>query len=298
MRRPLLCLILAAVLPTASAAAAARPVIGLSDQTPVAFSSPLFAPLHMRTARYVAPWNVALGGDSTKFDAWLAAARGAAVRPLVSFEHAATDQCPDSPCTLPTDAQYAAAFAAFRAKYPSITLISPWNEANHKTQPTYRDPLQAAAYYRVAKRLCKGCTIVAADVLDEPNMVRWLTRFKTLASTARLYGLHNYADTNRFRTTGISRMLKTVPGLIWLTETGAIVRFTTSKGAVALAPSEPRAAKSMRYLFDKLIPSSSRIRRVYIYNWGSDPTNRFDAGLLGPDGLPRTTYEIVKQHAG
>ena len=295
----LLCLAAAAPAAAASKAPAVKPIVGLSDQTPTAFSSPLFAPLKMRTARYVAPWDVATGGDPAgKFDAWLAAARAAGVTPLVSFEHSVGDLCPAAPCTLPTDAQYAAAFAAFRAKYPDITTISPWNEANHKTQPTYRDPLQAAEYYRIVKRLCVGCTIVAADVLDEPNLVKWLTRFKTLASSARIWGLHNYGDTNRFRTSGTATMLKTVKGDVWFTETGAIVSFVTAKGVVSLPRSESRAARSMRYLFDKLIPSSPRIKRVYIYNWGSDPNNRFDSGLIGPDGLPRKTYAIVKQHTG
>jgi len=291
----LLALALLAALAVASPAAA-KPVVGLSDQTPTPFTSPLFAPLGMTTARYIAPWNVALGGDSTKFDAWLAAARGAHVTPLVGFEHATGDLCPDQPCTLPSDAQYEAAFAAFRARYPDITTISPWNEANHKTQPTYKDPLQAASYYDIVKRLCVGCKIVAADVLDEPNMVRWLTRFKEGEPHARLWGLHNYGDTNRFRTTGTSRMLATVPGTIWLTETGAIVSFTTSKGVHALPASESRAARSMRYLFTKLVPSSRRIKRVYIYNWSQDPNNRFDAGLVRADGSTRATYSIVKKY--
>lgn len=294
MRRPLLAIgVFVALLP---ATAGAKPVVGLSDQTPTPFTSPLFAPLGFKTARYVTPWNVALT-DTSKLDAWLAAARGAGVTPLVSFEHALGDQCPDQPCTLPSDGEYAAAIGAFRARYPTITTLSPWNEANHKTQPTYKDPLQAAVYWRIVKRQCKGCTIVAADVLDEGNMRRWLTRFKTLAKSARLWGLHNYGDTNRFKTKGTSTILKTVPGDIWLTETGAIVRFQTSKGVQALPESEARAAKSMRYLFTKLIPSSKRIKRVYLYNWGSDPTNRFDAGLLRPDGSPRATYAIAKKYA-
>lgn len=217
-------------------------------------------------------------------------------RPLVSFEHSRGDVCPELPCTLPSEEAYERAFAAFRARYPQITTISPWNEANHKTQPTYKDPLTAAVYYRIVKRLCRGCRIVAADVLDEGNMVRWLTQFRQLAKSARLWGLHNYKDTNRFRTKGTAAMLKAVPGEIWLTETGAIVRFQTAKGVQALPPSESRAARSMRFLFAKLIPSSPRIKRVYIYNWGSDPLNRFDAGLLRPDGTPRRTYEIVRQN--
>ena len=300
MRRLTAALVLVLALAPASAHAARvkappKPVVGLSDQTPTPFTSPLFAPLRMTVARYVTPWNVALT-DTSRLDGWLAAAGAAGVTPLIAFEHAAGDQCPDRPCTLPSDGEYRTAIAAFRARYPTITTLSPWNEANHKTQPTYRDPLQAAVYYGIVKRLCRGCTIVAADVLDDGNMGRWLTRFKALAGSARLWGLHNYKDTNRFRTTGIRTMLKTVGGDVWLTETGAIVSFTTSKGVRALPASEARAARSMRYLFSKLVPSSRRIKRVYLYNWGSDRANRFDSGLLRPDGSPRTTYEIVRRY--
>jgi len=175
--------------------------------------------------------------------------------------------------------------------------MNPWNEANHKTQPTYHDPLMAAQYYKIMKRLCKGCTVVAADVLDDGNMRWWLTEFRQLAPGARLWGLHNYGDTNRFRTKGAEMMLKTVPGTVWLTETGAIVSFTTAKGVKALPRSEKRAARSMNYLFDTLVPSSKRIKRVYVYNWLSDPKNRWDSGLVRADGTPRKTYDIVKRHA-
>lgn len=306
MRRLLLSLALTTMAACAPAAQAAVPkpapkpvpkvIVGLSDQTPTPFGAPLFSALGMKEARYITPWDAVIKGETEKLDAWLTAARGAGIRqPLISFLHSTGDVCPAQPCYLPTEAEYARAFAAFRARYPELRVISPWNEANHKTQPTYREPLMAAVYWRIVKRLCKGCTIVAADVLDEGNMVRWLKKFRELAKSARLWGLHNYKDTNRFRTVGTKQMLKAVPGDIWMTETGAIVRFTTAKGVVALRESEPRAAKSMRFLFRKLVPSSKRIKRVYIYNWGSDPKNRFDAGLVRPDGSPRATYDIVKR---
>ncbi len=298
MRLPVLLLTtLAAALLPAAASAAAKPPVGISDQNVSTFASPLFAPLGMEHARYVTPYDAALKDDPT-LDAWIAAARAAGVEPLISFEKSHGQMCPDDPCALPRVRRFERAFKAFRAKYPDIRTISPWNEASHKTQPTYGSPKRAAAYYHAVKRNCAGCTIVAADLLDAGNMKSWVTRFARHAPDARLWGLHNYGDANRFRTTGIDQLLGAVKGDVWLTETGSIVAFTTSSGLVSFQKSERRAAKAMRYLFDELVPHSRRIKRVYVYNWLSDPENRWDSGLVRDDGTPRRIYRIVKRYVG
>ena len=272
--------------------------LGLSDQNPETFTDPLFSLLGLHYARLVIPWDAILRSPEP-LDNWIQAARHAGVQPLISFEHSASDQCPGSPCSAPSTPQYTAAFKAFRAKYGFIRDYSPWNEANHKTQPTYRHPEVAAVYYGIVKANCAGCHIVAADVLDEPNMTKWITKFRRAGgANARLWGLHNYRDTNRFRSIGTQTLLKLVKGQVWLTETGGIVRFTTAKGVAALPADEKRAARSMRFLFRLVRDHAKRIKRVYIYNWRSDPTNRFDAGLIGPDGKPRLTYDIVRDAVG
>jgi hypothetical protein len=299
MRSLPLALLLAALalVPAASAAAKAIPV-GLSDQNVSTFTDPLFAPLGMRYARYVTPWDTVTKPQyaTEKLDAWITAAQVAGVQPLISFEHSAGDNCPHSPCKKPTKAEYTAAFRAFRAKYPQINVISPWNEASHVTQPTYKRPDLAAAYYRVVAANCQGCTVVAADVLDTRNMGSWLQAFVKAAPEARLWGLHNYGDTNRFRTSGLDTLLETVKGNVWLTETGSIISFTTSTGKVSFKADQTRAAKAMNYLFGKLVPRSGRIKRIYIYNWLSDPTNRWDSGLVGHDGKKRKVYDIVQRY--
>jgi hypothetical protein len=277
-----------------AAATAATPVpVGISDQNVSTFTAPLFAPLGMKHARYVTPYDAALH-DDPRLDAWLTAAREAGVEPLVSFEKAQGQICPAKPCSLPSVRAYEIAFQAFRAKYPDITTISPWNEVNHVTQPTHGSPRRAAQYYEVVKRNCAGCTIVAADLLDTGNLKSWATTFARYAKDARLWGLHNYGDTNRFRTTGADYLLNAVKGDVWLTETGAIVAFTTSRGVVSFKKDEKRATRAMTYLFTKLVPHSPRIKRVYVYNWLSDPTNRWDSGLVRQDGTKRKIYDVVQ----
>ncbi len=178
-----------------------------------------------------------------------------------------------------------------------MTTLSPWNEASHVTQPTYRYPRRAARYYLATKRVCRTCTIVAADVLDTRFMQGWLQKFLKVAPNARLWGLHNYGDTNRFRTSGLDTLLATVEGDVWLTETGSIIAFTTSDGRESFKHDQKRAAKAMKYLFTRLVPRSSRIKRVYVYNWRSDPANRWDSGLVGYKGEKRRVYDIVKRYA-
>jgi hypothetical protein len=193
---------------------------------------------------------------------------------------------------------YERAVAAFHRAYPWVHLLQPWNEANSATQPTGKHPERAAAYYEAVRRVCPGCTITAADVLDGSNLERWLTRFKTAlhGTPAPLWGLHNYSDTNRFRTSGTKRMLSLVPGQIWLTEAGGIVAFTTADGRVALPYDEQRAARAIRFLF-RLGGLSPRITRIYVYQWKIDFSgNRFDAGLVGPDGKPRPSLRVLEQH--
>ena len=294
-------LLCAALLPSSASAVG----IGISDQNASMFSSPLFAPLDVKYARYVTPWDVALHPDSPSaraLDQWLAGARAAGVSPMIAFEHRAEDQCPNQPCYLPDPSEYLQAFLAFRAKYPQIKTISVWNEANHSTQPTFRSSIDAAQYYLVVARHCSGCTIVAADVLDNfsdfsKKMAHWLKTFASVAPRARLWGLHNWSDVNRFNTDGLDAMLKAVKGDVWLTETGGIDSFITQAGTKSFKPSEARAAKAMGFLFRKIVRRSRRVRRVYVYNWLSQPTNRWDSGLLDHDGHPRKTYDILKRYS-
>jgi hypothetical protein len=292
-------LVAAAVPATASAKATVHIPVGISDQNALTFSNPLFAPLGMQYGRYVTPWDVMkdpTSYDAQQLDEWLTAAKAAGVQPLISFNHSTGDDCPRSPCHKPTAAQYRKMFDAFLAKYPDVTTISPWNEANHMAQPTYKRPDLAALYYHVAKQECPTCTVVAADALDISNIADWLAAFAKKAPDARLYGMHNYGDTNHFETSGIKTVLKTVKGDIWLTETGAITSFVTTSGKVSFKPSNARADKAMNYLFNTLLPVSGRIKRVYLYHWGADPKNRWDSALVDKNGNPRKVYAIVKAY--
>ena len=198
--------------------------------------------------------------------------------------------------------EYTRAFRAFRKRFPTIDTVSPWNEANHRSQPTFRNPKRAAQYYNVVRKYCRGCVIVAADVIDEVNMVDWLTEFKKTAIKPRLWGLHNYRDTNKRkgqRLGGTKLLLKTVKGKVWLTETGGIVRFVLPNGRTLFKQDTRRAARALKRMFSLAKASPGRIKRLYIYNWwGSSRSSRFDAGLVNPDGSARPGYRLVQGTLG
>ena len=273
------------------------PLLAIADQKPETFSDPRFRDLGVTRTRLNTPWN-SVFTEPARLAAWLDSARAAGLEPLVAFERARGQPCPAQPCRLPPIGAYERAIRAFRARYPWVRLLQPWNEANSATQPTGKHPERAAAYYESVKRICPGCIVTGADLLDSGNLPRWLARFRAAlhGPVPRLWGLHNYTDSNRFRSTGTRRMLGLVPGEVWLTEAGGIVSFTTADGRAALPYDEARAARATRYLL-RLGRLSPRIRRIYIYQWKIDfGGNRFDAGLVNPDGRPRPALGVIARH--
>jgi hypothetical protein len=308
MTRLLACLLAAAVVAGCSLAAApeksdAAVLVGIGDQDASMFTDSLFIQLGVKRARYFPSWNVALKPqEAVWMDQWIGQARIRHTEPLISFFASLGSACPRRPCKLPTVRQFTRAFKAFRKRWPDVRVISPWNEANHRSQPTFKHPKRAAQYYNVVRKYCKRCKIVAADVIDEVNMERWLKVFKRTAKKPRIWGLHNYRDTNKRkgqRLGGTKRLLKAVKGDIWLTETGGIVRFVLPNGHTLFPFSETRANTATKRMFALAKRYRSRIKRLYIYHWKQPGgNNRFDAGLVRLNGSARPAYTTVRNQLG
>jgi hypothetical protein len=266
--------------------------IGIADQKPDMFTDLRFLASDLHYARRAIPWDTLTSPTQTAdLDAWLAAARDAHVNPLLSFTHSSTDRR-----RLPTPERLLYEFRRLRARYPWVTDYASWNEANHCGEPTCHRPALVAAYWRKLTRECPTCRILAAEVLDMPNMTSWVKDFRRAAEVEpRYWGLHNYVDANRLRTTGTRRMLKAVTGQVWLTETGGIVS-RVNRRKVTFPESAEHAATATRFLFDDLIPLSRRITRVYLYQWNSYPGPKtWDSGLIGPSGKPRPAYRVLQR---
>ncbi|MDP2711691.1 MAG: hypothetical protein Q8O56_10780 [Solirubrobacteraceae bacterium] len=264
---------------TTTAPAPGGLVVGIGEQNSPMFADRRFRALGLRHARLVAPYDVtSVRSDRDLVDLWLHSARSAGVEPFITFGHSYRD-----PDKLPSTTEFRRAFRAFRARHPDVRVYAPWNEINHASQPTATAPRQAAEYYNVVRAECADCVVLAGDVLDQAGMTRYIEQYRRhLDGEPAIWGLHNYADTNRFRSTGLRDLLDAVSGEVWLTETGGIVRFGRN-----FPYDEQRAARAIDQTF-KLALASERVTRIYLYNWtGAQPDGRFDAGLTGPDGSTR-----------
>lgn len=273
-----------------SSAAPPRPIVGIGDQQAAMFADRRFQALGVRHARLVVSYDaVDVGFERDLTDTWLKKAREAGVEPFITFGHSRVH-----PKKLPSVAEFRRAFEAFRKHHPEVRVYAPWNEINHASQPTHAEPKRAAEYYNVVKAACDGCTVLAGDVLDQPGMTRYVRRYRShLEGRPSIWGLHNYADANRFRDSGLRELLGTVNGDVWLTETGGIVRFGKN-----FPHDEQRAARALKYVL-ALAKRTPRVRRVYLYNWtGTPPNDRFDAGLIAPDGSARPAYDALRAYLG
>ena len=294
----------------APATAPAALQIGIAENKPDVFSDPLFQDLHAKYVRVVVAYNVmsSRGRELRRVTQYLAAAQAAGAEPLVTFEHASggAEICAKRSnrrkrqCRLPTPRSYLRNFKRFRARFPLVRTFAPWNEINHFTQPTSRNPEAAARFTDIARRSCSGCEIVVADILDQSDSLaakrpryratlRYIKRFKRALKAPRtICGLHNYSDTNRFRDRGTKAIIKALRcKAIWLTETGGIYKFGSFR------PSQKRQLRATRYMF-KLARRNRRIKRLYVYTWFGAVTKRFDAGLVA-HGRPRSSYYEVKR---
>ena len=297
-------LVLASLLVATPAQAAFR--VGIGDQDASMFTDQRWIDLRLKTVRYVVPWNSAKDPEQTEQDTrYLEAARAAKQEVLVHFT--ARRGCFEdgkyskrAACRAPSVAAYTSAVKAFRKLHPSVKTFGAWNEANHVSQPVYRNPKRAAEYFLALRKVCKTCKIVAGDLLDSGNLRTYAsTMLRYTKSRGRIWGLHNYGDVNRKRSRGITTLLKLVPGEVWLTETGGIVSFDAARG---FNPSESAASRAISYMFSlanrfdtRRRGYKSRITRLYPYEFRTKLTDaRFDAGLISPEGKTRKGYRTFK----
>ena len=269
-----------AALLMAPGVAVAFPQVGMGEQDAGIFSDPHWLELGLNDVRLVVGWDA----TSTKWqrnelDPYMRAAKETGTEVMVAFGRSRVSS---RNRVLPTVAAFRREFRRFRSRYPHVTTFVTWNEANHCSQPTCHRPDMAAAYYNMLRSVCGTCTIVAADVLDLDDMVQWITEFQQRAKSGpKIWGLHNYIDANRFRTSGTRALLAATKGEVWFTETGGLVR-RRNTSAIPFPDSVAHAAKATRFVFNNLVPLSPRIKRVYLYHWKyAGPHAKLGLGAAG-----------------
>ena len=289
----------------AAPAGAATYRVGIGEQDAAVFDDARFKKTQIKRVRYLVPWDWRrLAGQRRETSSFVDRATSSGRELFVTFT--ASRGCWKNNryssarrCRAPSTSRYLKAFRAFRKRFPAVRVFAPWNEANHASQPTSRSPRLAARYYNALRSACRRCTLVAADVLDQRGVDAYLRAFMRHAKgSPRRWGLHNYSDVNRVRSSGTRAVLRTVPGEVWLTETGGVLVFGSS-----FPRSESRAAARTRYMFqladafrNRRAGLRSRIARIYPYSWYGSPRGaRFDAGLMDPDGSPRRAYHAFRK---
>jgi hypothetical protein len=265
--------------------------IGMSDQKLGMWQDPRFDQLGIKNVRILMSYDLVLRGDFSRYDQWMQAAERRGADVLLTIQHHSRH-----PMRLPSYSQYRRTIRKLRKRYPWVKTMSAWNEANHRSQPTWNRPRRAAQYYNIMRRECSGCRIVAADVLDSQNMLGWLATFKRYAKNPHIWGLHSYADANYFRSFSYSSarlLLRSVKGEVWLTEAGGIVRFGSRyRGG---RRGEARAARAVKQTFS-IARSSGRIKRVYLYHWDADPKFiTWDSAFVAANGRARPALDILRK---
>jgi hypothetical protein len=288
MRRPRLLLAFTLLALAAMPAAAHASVgIGIADNKADMFGDVRFQSLHLRYARIDLRWDVLTDATATaQLDQWMNGARLTGASPLITF-----DRSPRRPSYNPTTTQLVGALKALRARYPFVKDFSSWNEANMNKKPQI-----VAKWWVALSKACPACTVLGTDLLDKKNMIPWAQRFvKAAGRTPKVWGLHNYVDANTLSTKTTKKLLGSIGGSFWFTETGGIVR-RANKSALVFPTGTARAAKVTRFIFDKLAKVSPRIQRVYLYHWdtgvGGGPT--WDSGFVGPDGQARPALQVLQ----
>jgi polysaccharide biosynthesis protein PslG len=272
---------------------AAALVVGIGDQQPGMFHDPRFQALGIRYARISIGWNALQSRSQARaLGAWLVAARADRVHPLIAFEQSHTAARHK---ILPTPAQLAGQLHALRSRYPWVTEFATWNEADYCGQPTCHRPGLVAAYYRQLRRACPHCEILGAELLDEPNMVAWVRAFKrALHGEASIWGLHNYIGANRLQSASTRALLGATRGQVWFTETAGLVARRNHSGH-GFPESATHAAQVTQFVFTRLARLSSRVRRVYLYQWQAGAKRRepWDSALIAADGVPRPAFGVL-----
>jgi hypothetical protein len=289
--RPILLLTLLALALVPAAGAQAKVAVGIADNKSDMFTDTRFAALHVKYARVVVPYD-AMHDFTTRtwLDGWMAGAKASGVRPLVTFDRSRKRTSHN-----PSAAQMAKSLKDLRKRYPFVKEFATWNEANINKRPE-----TVARWWIAMRKACPTCTILGADLLDRNNVGSWARRFvKAARRTPKVWGLHNYTDANRLKTTGTRKLLGAVKGAVWFTETGGVVSRHNGSG-IKFPTSATHAAKATRFVFTNLVKLSPRVQRAYLYHWntGAGDGRTWDSGLIGPDGQGRPALKVLQALLG
>jgi hypothetical protein len=278
-----------------AAPASAKLIVGIGEQNPEVFTDKRWQALDAPDVRYVMSWDAIKrnGWELAELDNYMAAARAAKARVLITFGHSRRR---GQELKMPSRLAFIREFRKLRRRYPEVKTFQTWNEGNHGTQPTFTKPGKAALLYNSMRRTCPECTITAPSVLDAPNMTWWITRFKRKTRyPVRIWAIHNHIDANRHRSSGTRELLRITKGQLWFTETGGIVNRWVD-GRRVTRYNQKNAVRAIRDIFKLAKINRRRITRIYMYHWIAprERRPRWDSGLVGRRGETRPSLRTFR----
>jgi hypothetical protein len=271
------------------AAASAKVIVGISDQSPGFFWDSKFQALNIHEARLVVPWDVASApaerGQLSAVATWLGSATAVHVTPLISFG--------DNHKSVPSVHQYAVAVNAFIKRFPQVHQYTAWNEPDFTYLSVGHNPSLAAAYFNQLSYASMGRhnTILAGDMfMPAPQLGAYLRQYvRNLRVKPSGWALHDYRDVRGRSTAQLTTMQRYTSGPIWLDETGGI----ESRGHWNYRnQSAASAAKDEAWLFG-LPKRFHRIAYVFHYQWQQVRGAGWDSGLIDASGHARPAYQVV-----
>ena len=278
----------------ATAQASVGVFVSIGDQNVAMFSDPNWQKLHLTRSRYFIPYD-AMKHESVYKTAgsWVYQARKRGVTPMLFI---ATNNYAYGAAKLPStdtyDQQVRELISYFKGR--GVKEWGAWNEANHKSEPTYRHPERVAQYFHILRKRCGVHGRRARRA--RPGRGGGLYR-RLLLRTQQLRSRegHRRRDPQLPRRqplpdVGTGNIIKATHRRksdvkFWITEGGGIVNFGS-----AFPCDEHRAAKAVTQTFKVARTYDASVTRLYTYNWKGDDCRGFDTGLTRADGSLREGY--------
>lgn len=300
MHRTIIFVGLIALVAMVPASATAKVLVGISDNKPAMFGDPAFQTLGTKSARIVVPWDgLSYAVDRQNLDLWMAGARASKVKVLIAFDKSRHGK------RNPTPGKLSNALKVIVKRYPGqVTWVTTWNETNinEKNKP----PKRVAQWYKALRKVFPKSRIIAADVVDRPNLNSWTRRYlkelrKQKVPRPKFWGLHNYVDVNNFTDRRTKSFLKIVKGKVWLTETGGVVSRKNGSKTKFRGKGAKHASRATSYLLNKLVKRNRKIKYVFVYHWNAEQTSSkasWDSALRASNGELRPAYNVLKKYRG
>ncbi len=300
---------LSIAVPSTGSAATSTVRFGIGDQHPAMFNDARWSSMGLRITRYFIPWDAA--GDDYELQRALNFVRAARAGDVEVLLHVTGRIVDGTREPLPSRAAYGRQITKLIAIFRPLGVRTwgVWNEENHPTQPTFGRPDRAAQFFLEMTARCRGCTVVALDLLTQGGIrsvgvasYRGYTRrfFAALgrkASLVKVIGLHNYGDLTVSKGAVLSRDLITYAkrfsprARFWITESGGIA---SNRSRVC---SESRQVTGTTRMFSHAAAlAKDGVDRLYMYNWTAEQCRDLhDSGLVREDGSARPALAVVQE---